>query len=125
MTAGCPSGPGPGRDDGAPRIERLLDMIEATPGDESTTILLARRGLVIERIVSLDYASPPGFWYEQECREWVVVLAGRGVVEFADGRSVPMGAGDALDIPAGCRHRVAWTDPRDPTVWIAVRMAQD
>ena len=28
--------------------------------------------------------------------------------------------GDWVDIPAHCRHRVEWTDPDQPTVWLAV-----
>jgi cupin 2 domain-containing protein len=31
-----------------------------------------------------------------------------------------MGPGDWLEIPARCRHRVAWTDPNQETVWLAV-----
>jgi cupin 2 domain-containing protein len=29
-------------------------------------------------------------------------------------------AGDSLDIAAHRRHRVEWTDPAGPTIWIAV-----
>jgi len=25
-----------------------------------------------------------------------------------------------VDLPAKCRHRVDWTDPDEPTVWLAV-----
>jgi len=102
---------------------RVLAGSMATAGEESLTTLLESAGAVVERIVSLDYASPADFWYDQEWREWVMVVAGNGVVEFADGTSVRLGPGDALDIPAHCRHRVAWTDPDSPTVWIAVRVA--
>ena len=28
--------------------------------------------------------------------------------------------GDFMDIPAGRRHRVNWTDSQGPTVWLAV-----
>ena len=31
-----------------------------------------------------------------------------------------LGPGDWVDIPAHCRHRVEWTDPDQPTVWLAV-----
>ncbi|MHB8901737.1 MAG: cupin domain-containing protein [Thermoguttaceae bacterium] len=31
-----------------------------------------------------------------------------------------LGAGDHVRIPAGKRHRVEWTSPREPTVWLAV-----
>ena len=31
-----------------------------------------------------------------------------------------LGPGDWVDIAAHRRHRVAWTDPEHPTVWLAV-----
>ena len=34
-----------------------------------------------------------------------------------------MGPGDWVWLPARCRHRVAWTDPDAPTVWLAVHLA--
>ena len=84
-------------------------------------MLLTRPGLRIERIVSLGRASPPGFWYDQEEGEWVVLLAGAAQLRFADEaaprRLLP---GDWLDIAAHRRHRVEWTDPAVPTVWLAV-----
>ena len=43
---------------------------------EHTTELLATTGLRLERIVSTGQASPPGFWYDQDWDEWVVLLAG-------------------------------------------------
>jgi cupin 2 domain-containing protein len=33
---------------------------------------------------------------------------------------VAMKPGDYLDIPAHRRHRVEWTDPAQPTVWLAI-----
>ena len=35
--------------------------------------LVQGRDLRIERIVSRGQASPPGFWYDQEEDEWVLV----------------------------------------------------
>jgi cupin 2 domain-containing protein len=31
-----------------------------------------------------------------------------------------LGPGDWVALPAGCRHRVGWTDPGGATVWLAV-----
>ena len=31
-----------------------------------------------------------------------------------------LGPGDAVLLPIRCRHRVAWTDPDHPTVWLAL-----
>lgn len=74
----------------------------------------------IERIVSHGQASPAGFWYDQQEAEFVVVLAGAARLEFADGEIMEMAAGDVVDIAPHRRHRVAWTDPSRPTVWLAV-----
>jgi len=82
---------------------------------------LVTTGMVrIERIISKGHASPAGEWYDQERNEFVLVLKGAGKLEFEDGRMVSMEAGDWLEIPAGSRHRVAWTDETSETVWLAI-----
>lgn len=88
--------------------------------EESICSLLVNRQLRIERIVSTGQSSAEGFWYDQAEDEWVLVLTGRGVVEFEDGRIVELNAGDYLLIPARCRHRVRETSSGEPTVWLAV-----
>ncbi|MGO9986631.1 MAG: cupin domain-containing protein [Rhodomicrobium sp.] len=88
---------------------------------EETAVLLTREGLRIERIVSNGQASPPGFWYDQPSDEWVIVLAGAARLRFeAEPDARPLGPGDYVFIPAHARHRVDWTDPDRPTVWLAV-----
>ena len=73
----------------------------------------------IERIVSHGHASPEGFWYDQDRPEWVLLLAARpGCESKAANRSAS--PGDHLDIPAHARHRVEWTAPDGPTIWLAV-----
>jgi cupin 2 domain-containing protein len=49
------------------------------------------------------------------------VLTGAAGVLF-EGEAEPrvLHAGDYLLIPAHRRHRVAWTDTKRPTVWLAV-----
>ena len=98
----------------------LFADLPARRDAEELTPLLERAGLRIVRIVSTGQASPEGFWYDQDDNEWVVVLRGRGVIEFADGRRVELAEGDHIDIPAHTRHRVAYTDPHGPTLWLAV-----
>ena len=89
--------------------------------DEATTTVLSSPGLRIERIVSNGQASPPGFWYDQPQAEWVIVLAGRAELRFADeAETRRMERGDWVHIPAHRRHRVEWTDAAGPTVWLAV-----
>lgn len=83
--------------------------------------LLQRPGLRIERIVSSGQASPPGFWYDQAEGEWVALLAGEARLRI-EGEAVPrtLRPGDWIDLPPHCRHRVDWTAPDRPTVWLAV-----
>jgi cupin 2 domain-containing protein len=90
--------------------------------DERFDTLVARDGMLIERIVSTGQASQPGFWYDDAREEWVVLLAGAATLEFEGAAAPPrrLLPGDYVHIPAHCRHRVAWTDPTVPTVWLAV-----
>jgi len=99
----------------------LFANIPAQLAQEEITTLLASSALRIERIVSRGQASPPGFWYDQPHDEWVIVIAGNAALAFEDdGTTTRMGPGDYLHIPAHRRHRVAWTDPAQATVWLAV-----
>lgn len=78
----------------------------------------------VERIVSHGEASPEGFWYDQEDHEFVVVLQGEARLRFEEpDEEVTMGPGDHLTIVAHRRHRVEWTTPDGPTVWLAVFFA--
>ncbi len=99
----------------------LLDDVRSGADAEEFRTLLARPGVRIERIVSTGQASPPGFWYDQGWDEWVLLIAGAASLEF-DGEPAPrgLGPGDYLHIAPGRRHRVAWTDPDRPTIWLAI-----
>jgi len=92
--------------------------------DEWVDRLAAGDGLTIERIVSRGHASADGFWYDQDRHEFVVLLSGAARLEFADGRDeVELGPGDWLVIPAHRRHRVAWTDPGQDSLWLTVHFS--
>lgn len=93
--------------------------------EEYFETLLDRPGLRIERIVSTGQASPPGFWYDQPRDEWVLLLSGSAGLRFAEEVAVrALKPGDWLLIPAGCRHRIEWTDAGQPSVWLAVHFDQ-
>jgi cupin 2 domain-containing protein len=89
---------------------------------ELFTTLLEAADVRIERIVSHGHASPDGFWYDQDRAEWVVVLKGAARLRFEDGE-IEMTPGDTVNIPAHKKHRVEWTTPDEPTVWLAVHYA--
>lgn len=92
---------------------------------ELVSVLLDAGGVRVERIVSHGHASPDGFWYDQDRPEWVVVLAGQARLRFDDGEPpVEMSPGDFVTIPARARHRVEWTTPDEPTVWLAVHFGE-
>lgn len=98
----------------------FADLPKQLPAEFITT-LLADKHVRIERIVSHGHASPPGFWYDQDQSEWVVVLRGAARIQFEGGEQpIEMKAGDFVTIPAHRRHRVVWTTPDEPTVWLAV-----
>jgi cupin 2 domain-containing protein len=96
----------------------FADLPEHFPEELFTTLLQAP-GIQIERIVSHGHSSPAGFWYDQPDYEWVVVLKGAARLEFEDG-TLEMRPGDYVNIPAHRKHRVAWTTPDEPTVWLGV-----
>ncbi len=91
--------------------------------EEVTTILAQFPGARIERILSTGQSSQPGFWYDQEQAEWVVLLSGSAGLLF-EGEAAPrmLRPGDYIEIPAHARHRVEWTDADEPTVWLAVHV---
>ena len=78
------------------------------------------QGILIERIISAGQSSPPGFWYEQERDEWVVLLQGESELLWEEGRKLTLKAGDWVLLPAGERHRVEKTSTDPPCIWLAV-----
>ena len=86
--------------------------------------LLARPGLRIERIVSTGQATPAGEWLDQAWDEWVLLIEGSARLEIAEKPERRLERGDHLLIPAGTRHRVAWTDPDRPTIWLAIHIGE-
>ena len=102
-------------------MKNLLRDLPDAAGGEVVETLLATPGVRIERIVSLGHASPPGFWYDQAEAEFIVLLAGAARLRFEDEPAAStLGPGDCVHIAAGRRHRVEWTDPATPTLWLAV-----
>ncbi len=90
------------------------ELMEKIAGD-------AEKGIKIERIVSRGHASPPGFWYDQEKNEFVIVLKGKAGLIFKDRNKIfELSPGDYLEIPAHTLHRVEWTSDEEDTVWLAV-----
>jgi cupin 2 domain-containing protein len=101
----------------------LLEDLPRPAPEEDFETLLQRPGVKLERIVSHGHTTPEAEWYDQEQDEWVMLLAGAARLLIEGQGERPLAPGDALLLPAHCRHRVTWTDPDRPTVWLALHLA--
>ena len=105
--------------------KNLFDELPEGAASEQFLELLSGPGLRIERIVSTGQASPPGFWYDQSHAEWVILLQGEARISF-EFEAAPrlLKRGDFISIAPHQRHRVEWTHPDMPTVWLAVHYSE-
>jgi cupin 2 domain-containing protein len=101
-------------------MNNVFDDLPQTAEAELFTELLARPGLRIERIVSTGQVTPPEAPYDQSRDEWILLLAGSARLWTERTGERTLHAGDFLLIPAHERHRVTWTAPDRPTVWLAI-----
>jgi cupin 2 domain-containing protein len=102
----------------SPKVENLFRDSTGTGREEIIEQLLQAQRLRIERIASHGQPSPEGFWYDQPEQEWVVLLRGSATLALIDAPPLDLKAGDALLIPARCRHRVERTS--EDALWLAV-----
>jgi cupin 2 domain-containing protein len=103
----------------------LFHGLPQPSSDEDFFTLVSATGVTIERIVSMGQASPPDVWFDQPMTEWVMVVKGAAEILFeGEDESVSLKAGDYILIPPRLRHRVAWTDPNQQTVWLAVHFQE-
>ena len=104
-----------------PALTNLLSDIPESILEELFQTILDKPNLRIERIVSLGHATPKDFWYDSEQHEFLVLLQGAARLKFeGDEPAIEMTPGSFIDIPAHRRHRVEWTEPEMPTIWLAV-----
>jgi cupin 2 domain-containing protein len=99
-------------------LNLLADVPTPLP-EELVQTILGGPNVRIERIISHGHSSPDGFWYDQEQNEFVLVLKGAARLRFDD-EVIEMIPGSSVDIRAHRRHRVEWTTPDEPTIWLAV-----
>ena len=101
--------------------KNILADIPAHLPQELFTSLLQNKQLHIERIVSKGHANATDEWYDQTHDEWLILLQGEAILEFAEQDEFKkLQAGDYLLIPSHCRHRVEWTAPNSDTIWLAI-----
>jgi len=104
-----------------PDIFNLLTPLKVPSNEEVFEELFCGSSFRVERIVSTGQAANEGEWYDQKQAEWVVLLSGSAVLRFegeAEGRTLI--SGDAVNIPAHCRHRVEATAADRESVWLAI-----
>jgi cupin 2 domain-containing protein len=106
------------------KTPNLFDNIPKDLPDELYETLSGSGQIRIERIVSHGHASPPDFWYDQGSTEFVLLIRGRAQLAFEE-ETVDLHPGDYLTITAHRKHRVIWTDPDAPTIWLAVHYQKD
>lgn len=103
------------------RVDNIFAGVRPPEGtEEFDTLLSATFGpggrLRLERIVSHGVCG--GEWYDQAWDEWVMVARGTATLEWADGSTVELHAGDHLRIEPHRVHRVVQTS--EDCVWIAL-----
>jgi cupin 2 domain-containing protein len=109
-----------------PEIRNILSDLPSALNGEVFDTIINSTSVRIERIVSNGQATPEGHWYDQTHDEWVLVLTGGAELLLDDGQAAHrLTAGDHILIPAGCRHRVVWTDTAEKTVWLAIHISSD
>ena len=101
------------------KLGNLYTDCSVKAGSETFLDLLKNPKVRIERVVSKDYITPEGKWYDQDQDEWVIVLEGQAKLEF-ETETIHMKKGDYVYLPAHSRHRVSWSDPNVETIWLAI-----
>lgn len=83
--------------------------------------IVLKNGMKLERIISEGHKTPEGEWLVSDKEEWVLVLRGQAKLRFENNAQLfELSEGDYLSIPAKQKHRVDWTDPVQPTIWLAL-----
>jgi cupin 2 domain-containing protein len=98
----------------------LEEPRRAPASGESISVLASGPGWRVEQILSGALSAPVEDLLDHD--EWVVVLAGRAVLDV-EGEALTMGQGDWVHLRAGVPHRVRTTEP--PTSWLAVHVGGD
>lgn len=101
-------------------INNIFANIPADLKAEVFEPLIEESNFKLERIISEAHSSPPGYWYDQEKNEFVLLLQGSAELSFENEDSIILRQGDYLIIPAHKKHRVKWTDETTQTIWLAL-----
>ena len=101
-------------------MDNILKLLPQDLEQEVFEEIVKTDNIQIERIISKGHKSPAEGWYDQDKDEWVMVVKGKAMLAFDNKDDVILEAGDYINIPAHQKHKVAWTDPDQETVWLAL-----
>ena len=102
-------------------MNNIFDLPSSFPNKELFESLVSTDNILIERIISTGQTTPAGEWYDQDQDEWVILLQGYATLSYVDGHQIRLIAGDYLLIPAHQKHRVEYTSPEPPCIWLAIK----
>jgi len=100
-------------------MKNIFGMVPDSFPEELIEIISDNKNIRIERIISHGHATEKGGWYDQSEHEFVLLIQGEAELEFID-KTIHLKSGDYLTIEAGQKHRVKWTTPEQPIIWLAV-----
>lgn len=101
-------------------MNNLFKNIPNDLKEELFESIIENESFKLEKIISEAHASPPNFWYDQDKREFVLLLQGNAQLSFQDGEIVKLNPGDYFIIEKHRKHRVDWTSAIEKTVWLAL-----
>ncbi len=99
--------------------QNFLGDVPTSIPEEIFETIVSTSNIKIERIISKGHKSEPGFWYDQDQSEWILILKGQARLQFED-KSICLTSGDYLNIAAHQKHRIDWTTTEAETIWLAV-----
>jgi cupin 2 domain-containing protein len=102
------------------RIQNIFTDLPDAASQEQFMTLVESSAVKIQRIVSDIKRGSSDLWHDQDHDEWVAVLSGDAILEFAGGELIELKTGDYLMIPSRMKHRVEYTAPQ--TVWLVVHV---
>lgn len=103
--------------------KNILENVIIDKQNEQFLDLIKTKDVRIERIISNGQTSAEDFWYEQEENEFVIVLQGNAILEVQEQgeiKTIELKQNDYIDIKAYVKHRVSYTNTKEPTIWLAV-----
>ncbi len=102
-------------------IKNIFEIAGLPQGDTEIFETLGKgQNIEIEKIVSYGQTTPEGKWYDSVRNEWVVLLQGKATIELENSKLIHLTQGDYILIPAGQKHRIAFTSKDPHCIWLAV-----